>query len=98
MRLCEARNTQRFSSPPARSRGEPEQAQRFLTDPEYEQNRAYRDFHLDWLRAHLGPEALGHLEDFCGLQALAGEAKQHALLRAALAAGVRLGSLGQLAE
>ena len=37
-----------------------EQAQRFLTDPEYEQNRAYRDFHLDWLRAHLGPEALGH--------------------------------------
>lgn len=74
------------------------QAQRFLTDPEYEQNRAYQDFHLDWLRAHLGPEALGHLEDFCGLQALAGEAKQHALLRAALAAGVRLGSLGQLAE
>lgn len=75
-----------------------EQAQRFLTDPEYEQNRAYRDFHLDWLRAHLGPEALGHLEDFCGLQALAGDAEQHALLRAALAAGVRLGSLDQLAE
>ena len=33
MRLCEARNTQRFSSPPARSRGEPEQAQRFLEPP-----------------------------------------------------------------
>ena len=28
MRLCEARNIQWFSSPPARSRGEPEQAQR----------------------------------------------------------------------
>ena len=35
-----------------------EQAPRFLSDPEYAQNRAYRDWHFSWLQDHLDPEAL----------------------------------------
>lgn len=75
-----------------------EQAPRFYTDSEYRQNCACRDRHLIWLQDHLGPEELQHLEDYRGHLLLTAWAEEEALMRCALAAGVRLGSFGQLAE
>ncbi len=75
-----------------------EQAPRFLSDPEYEQNRAYRDRHFSWLQDHLGSEELRHLTDFEGHLFLTGSAEEDALIRAALSVGARLGALGQLSE
>lgn len=75
-----------------------EQAPRFLSDPEYAQNRAYRDWHFSWLQDHLDPEALRHLADFEGHLFLAACAEEESLIRAALSVGARLGALGQLAE
>ena len=75
-----------------------EQAPRFRSDPEYEQNRAYRDWHFSWLQDHLDPEELRHLADFEGHLFLTACAEEEALIRAALSVGARLGALGQRSE
>ena len=62
----------------------------FYAQPEYRQNQRYAEKHRQWLEENLSKEAKEHLEKARDAEAEADALRQEAVVRLALAAGVRL--------
>ncbi len=60
------------------------------TDPEYLQNQHHAQKHLQWLEEHLNEEEKEHLEKARDAELLVDTAEREALIRTAIAVGIRL--------
>lgn len=60
----------------------------------YRENHTYGQIHLIWLREHLDPEALTHINDAWEMTQTAVTIQQEYLVRTALETGILLGSAG----
>lgn len=62
----------------------------FRTRPEYRQKQFQALLHMNWLKEHLNEEEMRHLEQMQDADISAAALEHEALIRTALAVGVRL--------
>lgn len=62
----------------------------FFAQSEYRQNQHYAEKHMQWLEEHLDAEAKEHLEKARDAECYVDTLEREALIRTALAVGIRL--------
>ena len=63
---------------------------RFCAQPEYRQKQLQALIHMNWLEEHLSEEEMAHLEEMQNADISLDAMKQEAVMRTALAVGIRL--------
>lgn len=69
---------------------ERDSSSRFCAQPEYRQKQFQALLHMNWLKEHLNEEEMKHLEQMQDADISAAALEHEALIRTALAVGVRL--------
>lgn len=69
---------------------ERDSASRFFARPEYRQKQLQALSHMNWLKEHLNEEEMKHLEQMQNADISAAALEHEALMRTALAVGIRL--------